>query len=53
MSVPITYGQKMDFGSCVQMVGFPKYGHIWSLTVMYLNAETCMQLSSNNLACIA
>ena len=28
MSVPITYRQKMDFGSCVQMVGFPKYGHI-------------------------
>ena len=27
MSVPITYRQKMDFGSCVQMVGFPKYGH--------------------------
>ena len=21
--------QKMDFGSCVQMVGFPKYGHIF------------------------
>ena len=31
MGVPITYRQKMDFGSCVQMVGFPKYGHICDL----------------------
>ena len=27
MSVPITYRQKMDFSSCVYMVGFPKYSH--------------------------
>ena len=29
MSVPITYRQKMDFSSCVYMLGFPKYGHIY------------------------
>ena len=34
MSVPITYRQKMDFSSCVKMVGFPKYSHI---SVRYAN----------------
>ena len=37
MSVPITYRQKMDFGSCVQMVGFPKYGHIY--IYIYINVS--------------
>ena len=32
MSVPIMYRQKMDFSSCVYMVGFPKYGHICTAT---------------------
>ena len=29
MSVSIMYRQKIDFSSCVWMVGFPKFGHIY------------------------
>ena len=28
MSVPFTYGQKLEFSSCVIKTGFPRQGHI-------------------------
>ena len=45
MSVPITYRQKMDFSSCVKMVGFPKYGHIYIYICQILYTDHATQYS--------
>ena len=45
----------MDFGSCVQMVGFPKYGHIydlWQVTAIEILPNSyyvCQSLVCQNL----